>query len=78
MAPSSVARSQAASTWPWISLSPTTIESRLEATRNSWAAARSSRSTYRAQASSSGEMRVWATIASVTASSASPTSGTAA
>ena len=37
-------------TWPWISLSPTTIESRLEATRKSCAAARSSRRTYRAQA----------------------------
>ena len=39
------ASSHAARTWPWISLSPTTIESRLEATRKSCAAARSSRST---------------------------------
>ena len=54
--PSSAAISQAWRTWPWISLSPTTIESRLEATRKSWVAARSSRRTYRAQASSSSEM----------------------
>ena len=42
-APSSTASSQAWRTWPWISLSPTTMESRLEATRKSWVAARSSR-----------------------------------
>ena len=43
--PSSWPSSHAVRTWPWISLSPTTIESRLEATRKSCAAARSSRST---------------------------------
>ena len=39
---SSAQRSQAWRTWPWISLSPTTIESRLDATRNRWPTARSS------------------------------------
>ena len=40
---SSAQRSQACRTWPWISLSPTTIESRLDVTRSRWATARSSR-----------------------------------